>query len=57
MHSIPQKKRRRPLLLGHELDDRAKKYIKEARKVGTPIDTTVVMASGEAIVRKTDKIF
>ena len=43
--------------MGHELDDRAKKYIKEARKVGTPIDTTVVMASGEAIVRKTDKIF
>ena len=57
VHSIPQKKRGRPLLLGHELDDRAKKYIKEARKVGTPMDTTVVMASGEAIVRKTDKIF
>ena len=43
------------LLLVHELDYRVKKYIKEARKVGIPIDTTVVMASGEAVVRKTDK--
>jgi len=54
VHSIPQKKRGRPLLLGNELDDRVKRYIKEVRAAGTPIDTTVVMASGEAIVRTED---
>ena len=56
VHSIPQKKRGRPLLLGNELDDRVKKYIKDVRAAGTPIDTTVVMASGEAIVRRTNKM-
>ena len=58
VHSIPQKKRGRPLLLGNELDDRVKRYIKDVQAAGTPIDTTVVtvvMASGEAIVRRTDK--
>ena len=55
VYSIPQKKRGRPLLLGNELDDRVKKYIKGARAVGTPVDSTVVMACGEAIVRRTDK--
>ena len=53
--TLPLKKRGRPLLLGNELDDQVKCYIKDARAAGTPIDTTVVMASGEAIVRKTDK--
>ena len=53
--TLPLKKRGRPLLLGNELDDQVKSYIKDARAAGTPIDTTVVMASGEAIVRKTDK--
>ena len=38
--------------MGYELDDRVKKYIKEARKVGTPIDPIVVMASGEAVARR-----
>ena len=55
VHSIPQKKRGRPLLLGDELDERVKRYIKDVRAAGTPVDTTVVMASGEAIVRRTDK--
>jgi len=45
VHSLPQKKRGRPLFLGYELNNHVKKYLKEARKVGTPIDTTVVMAS------------
>ena len=53
--TLPLKKRGRPLLLVSELDDRVKCYIKDARAAGTPIDTTVIMASGEAIVRKTDK--
>ena len=54
VHSILQKKRGRSLLLVNELDDQVKRYIKEVRVAGTPIDTTVVMASGEAIVRRTD---
>ena len=53
--TLPLKKRGRPLLLGSELDDKVKSYIRDARAAGTPIDTTVVMVSGEAIVRKTDK--
>ena len=53
--TLPLKKRGRPLLLGSELDDQVKCYIKDARAAGTPIDTAVVMASGEATVRKTDK--
>ena len=43
--TLPLKKRGRPLLLGSELDDRVKCYIKDARAAGTPINTTVVMAS------------
>ena len=55
INTLPLKKRSHPLLLGSELDDQGKCYIKDARVVVTPIDTTVVMTSGEAIVRKTDK--
>ena len=53
--TLPLKKRGRPLLLGSELDDQVKCYIKDARAAGTPIDTAAVMASGEATVRKIDK--
>ena len=42
--------------MGNKLDDRAKTYIKDVQAAGTPIDTTVVMASGEAIVRRSDKM-
>ena len=52
---LPLKERGCPLLLGSELDDQVKAYIMDARVAGTSIDTTVVMASGEATVRKTDK--
>ena len=55
--TLPLKKRGGLLLLGRELDDQVISYIKDARAAGTPIDTTVIMASGEAIVRKTDKTF
>ena len=55
MDTLPLKKRGRPLLLGSELNDQVKCYIKEIRAVSGPINTTVVMASAEAIVRRTDK--
>ena len=48
--TLPLKKRERSLLIGSELDDQVKCYIKDAIAVKTPIDTTVVMASGKAIV-------
>jgi len=41
--------------LGNELNDRVKRYTKEVRAAGTSTDTTVVMASGETVVRRTDK--
>ena len=47
--TLPLKKRGRPLLLGSELDDKVKSYIRDARMAVTPINTTVVMVSGEAI--------
>ena len=55
MQSLPSKKRGRPLLLGHELDDQVKSYIKDLRGKGGSVDTTVVIACAEAMVNRVDK--
>ena len=45
-----------PLLLGYELDNQVKCYIKDLRgKEGLYVDTTVVIACAEAIVNRADK--
>lgn len=55
VESLPSKKRGRPLLLGCELDDQVKSYIKDLRGKGGNVDTTVVIACAEAIVNRVDK--
>ena len=52
MQSIPSKKRGWPLLLGSELDEQVKAYIKDIRGKGGAKDTTVVIACAEAIVKR-----
>jgi len=52
VQSIPSKKRGRPLLLGSELDEQVKAYIKDVRGKGGAIDTTLVIACAEAIVKR-----
>ena len=55
VQSLPSKKRGRPLLLGCELDDQVKTYIKDLRGKGGNVDTTVVIACAEGIVSRVDK--
>ena len=42
-------------MLGHELDDQVKSYIKDLRGKGGNVDTTVVIACTEAMVNRVDK--
>ena len=49
-----KKKQGRPLLLGNELDRQVQDYIKYLRERGTAINTSVVMASAEGIVKSKD---
>ena len=51
---LPPKKQGRPLLLGAELDARVQQYIKEMRKNGVVINTSVVMAAAEGVVMHHD---
>ena len=51
---LPPKKRGCPLLLGAELDARVQLYIKEKRKNGVVVNTSVVMAAAEGIVMHHD---
>ena len=55
VHSIPSKRRGRPLLIGDELDEQLKVYVRELRARRAGIDTTVLIACGEAIVSRVDK--
>ena len=51
---LPPKKCGCPLLIGVQLDDRVKLYVKEMRKKGVIINTRVVMAAAEGIVTHHD---
>ena len=48
---IPSFKREQKILLGEELDEKVKTYILALRKAGTLVDSGVIMAGGEEIVR------
>ena len=52
VQSLPSKKRGPLLLLGCELDDQVKSYIKDLRGKGGNADTTVVIACAEAMVNR-----
>ena len=49
---LPLKKRGRPLLLGELLDSQVKAYIRCVRESGGVITSSIVVAAGEAIVKK-----
>ena len=52
---MPRKKKQgRPLLLGKELDRQVQDYIKYLRERGTAVNTSVVIASAEGIVKSID---
>ncbi len=53
--SLPAKKKGRKLMLGEELDEQVKKYVKFLRANGTSIGTNVIMAAAEGIVRAHDR--
>ena len=55
LKELPRKKKQdRPLLLGNELDIQVREYIKYLRERGTVVNTAVVMASAEGIVKSKD---
>jgi len=47
---LPQKHRGRPLLLGGELEEEVKLFIKAARKSGTIVNTRTVMATSRGVI-------
>ena len=58
VHTIPMKlenrKRGRPLLLGNELDKQVKMYITALRSNGAVVNSTIVMACAEGLVKSHD---
>lgn len=58
LKELPRKKKQgRPLLLGNELDKQVQSYIKYLRERGTAVNTAVIMASAEGIVKSKDAQF
>ena len=55
VHSLPTRKRGKPLLLGEKLDKEVKCYIGAVREGGGVINTAITIAAATAIVRKTDR--
>ncbi len=51
---LVSKKRGRPLMLGEELDKQVQKYVAELRQNGCPINTAILMATAEGIVKSRD---
>ena len=51
---LAKKKRGRPLTL-RDLDDKVQQYIKALRKAGTPVNSRVILAAAEGIVKATDR--
>ncbi len=50
--SLPKKKMGRPLLLGEELEIQVKAYLTSFREKGAVINTAIVRACAEGIVKK-----
>ena len=51
---LPERRRGRPLLLGVELDRQVQSYLTSLRKNGAVVNTAIVMACAEGIVRSKD---
>ena len=52
---LPEKKRGRPLALGDELDAQVKQYVLHLRDKGAVVNTAIVQACAEGIVKNYDK--
>ena len=51
IQQLPPKKKACPLLIGEELDGQVGDYLQVLRKNGAPVNTAVVIACGDGIVR------
>ena len=54
VRELISKKRGRPLLLSEEMDKQVRAYISELRANGCPINTAIVIATGQGIVKDCD---
>jgi len=58
LKELPSKKMRRPLLVGDDIDQQVKKYLKDLRKYlkdlrkhGSIVNTVVAIAAAEGVIR------
>ena len=54
VQTLETKERKRPLILGEEMDAAVQQYIESLRLTATPVNTTVVMGAVEGIVAARD---
>ena len=54
VQQLPPKKKGRPLLIGEDLDRQVRDYLQVLRKNGAPVNTAIVIACGDGIVRSKD---
>ena len=47
---LPEKKRGRPLLVGEDIEDQVKEYIREIRASGRVVNTAITLAAAKSIV-------
>ena len=52
--ALESMRRGQPLLVGNELDKRLQEYIKSLRECGAVVNTHIVMAAAEGIVKSHD---
>jgi len=51
---LPSKKMGRPLLVGHDMDEQVKEYLKYLIQHGSAVNTAVAIAAAEEIIRSID---
>ena len=54
VQQLPPKKKGQPLLIGEDLDSQVCDYLPVLRKNGAPVNTAIVIACGDGIVRSKD---
>ena len=51
---LPNKKMGRPLLVGEDIDQQVKEYLKFLRKKGSAVNTVVAIAAAEGVIKSID---
>jgi len=54
VETLETKERKRPLILGEEMDAAVQQYVESLRLMGTPVNATVVMGAAEGIIAARD---